>query len=294
MRPEPAVDSAPESLIVEVRQTSVPRRWLGAPDSAWNPTLSLLVVCVVGFALSSWAWATGRWVTPWTLAPLSVCFYGVFTVLHDATHGVAHRNRRVNQALGRVGAFVLLLPYPVFRGAHLAHHSHTNDPDRDPDFIVAWRPAWLRPLWLLLVSSHYRWRVYGGGLLRGRGARREALATEALLAGGIAGAVAAGHAGALVQLWLAPAAIAIFFLGFAFDWIPHHPHTTRERYYDTRAQPGRLLDVLLLGQNYHLVHHLWTTIPWYRYRRAFDDVRADLVARGAPIGWRRLAERPPR
>jgi len=288
------LESVPPVAIAHSGGTSVPRRWLGPPDSVWNPTLSLLGLCVSGFVLAASAWSTGRWASGWTTALLAVCVYGVFTVLHDATHGVAHRNRLVNQALGRVGAFVLLLPYPVFRAAHLAHHGHTNDPERDPDFIVAWRPAWLRPLWLLLVSAHYRWKVYGGGLLRERSARLEALATEALIACSMAGAIVAGHGGALVQLWLAPALIAILFLGFAFDLVPHHPHTTRERYYDTRIQPGRLLDVLLLGQNYHLVHHLWTTIPWYRYRRAFEDVAADLESRGAPIGWRRLAEKPHR
>jgi len=144
------------------------------------------------------------------------------------------------------------------------------------------------------VSAHYRWKIYGEGMLRSRSARVEALATEALIACSVGVAVVAGHAATLLQLWLAPAVIAILFLGFAFDLVPHHPHTTRERYYDTRVQPGRLLDVLLLGQNYHLVHHLWTTIPWYRYRQAFGDVEADLVARGAPIGWRRRAERPQR
>jgi len=41
----------------------------------------------------------------------------------------------------------------------------------------------------------------------------------------------------------------------------------------------------LLGQNYHLIHHLWTTIPWYRYQRVFRAIRPELEARGSRIGW---------
>lgn len=56
--------------------------------------------------------------------------------------------------------------------------------------------------------------------------------------------------------------------------------------------PGRVLNLLLLGQIYPLIHHLWTTIPWYRYQRAFREIQPDLIARGAPIGWKSRAERP--
>ena len=66
---------------------------------------------------------------------------------------------------------------------------------------------------------------------------------------------------------------------------------SRARREDQDAELQRVLDAVLLGQNYHLIHHLWTTIPWYRYSRAFAEVEDDLVRRGAPIGWRRRAER---
>ena len=46
-------------------------------------------------------------------------------------------------------------------------------------------------------------------------------------------------------------------------------------------------NALLLGQNYHLIHHLWTTIPWYRYQRVFERIEGDLAERGARIEWRK-------
>ena len=274
-------------------RVAVPREWIGAPDSAWNPTLSLMVGVVAGIAVLAPGVLLGTIPALLAVPGLALCYYVVFTVLHDCTHGVGHRNETLQQALGRVAGFMLLLPFPLFRAAHLSHHAHTNDPDRDPDIMVARRPAWLRPLWFLLTPIHYRFLVYGKGLLRDRGARVEALATEAAIVGSIAAAVGATGWGPVLQVWLLPAVLAILWLALAFDLLPHHPHTTRERYYDTRIYPGRLLNALLLGQNYHLVHHLWTTIPWYRYERAFRAVEADLVARGAPIGWSRRAEREP-
>ena len=79
-----------------------------------------------------------------------------------------------------------------------------------------------------------------------------------------------------------PAAIAVLFLAFAFDFLPHYPYDSTGRYFDTRIS-GRALNAVLLGQNYHLVHHLWTTIPWYRYQPVFGQIRGALEARGCRI-----------
>ena len=45
--------------------------------------------------------------------------------------------------------------------------------------------------------------------------------------------------------------------------------------------PG--LTTLLLGQNYHLIHHLYPAVPFFRYGACFREIRADLAVRGAPI-----------
>jgi beta-carotene hydroxylase len=272
---------------------AVPRQWIGAPDSAWNPTLTLMVVVLAGFAFFGGGLLAGR-LSAWLATPaLGVCIYWIFTVLHESMHGIAHRNRKLNAGLGRLAGIPLMLPLPLFRAAHLAHHSHTNNPERDPDLMVAKHPTLFRPIWFIWTPIHYRVMVYGGGMLRDRNARFEAFATDAAIVATIVLAVATGHGLLLLQLWVLPSVLAIMLLALAFDLLPHHPHTTRERYYDTRVYPGRILNALLLGQNYHLVHHLWTTIPWYHYARSFESVKADLQARDAPIGWRRRAERLP-
>lgn len=285
------------SIATEIQARSakrvlVPRQWIGAPDTAWNPTLTLMVVVVIGLVTGIGGLASGVF-SPWIAVPLlAVGYYMIFTVLHESMHGIAHRNRALNTALGRVAGFALMLPLPVFRAVHLAHHSHTNDPVRDPDMIVARRPVWFRPVWFMLTPFHYRGMVYGGGGLRNRSAVIEAACTETAIVGVMVACVATGHGILLVQAWALPSVLAILWLALTFDLLPHLPHTTRERYYDTRIYPGRLLNALLLGQNYHLIHHLWTTIPWYHYEQAFHEVRDDLIARRAPVGWRSRAVLP--
>ena len=79
--------------------------------------------------------------------------------------------------------------------------------------------------------------------------------------------------------------LALGFLAYAFDKVPHQPYDNQQRFFDTRAYPSRVLNLLLLGQNYHLVHHAWVTIVWYRYQRVFAGARPELEALGARIDW---------
>lgn len=251
-----------------------------------NPTVWVAVWTVTLLAVGSWGYLTGMlpW---WTTLPINaVGIYLGFTVLHEAMHGIAHPNRTVNAALGRLGGLPLTISFPLFRGVHYEHHSHTNDPRRDPDFIVAHAPRILLPLWCVAVVVEYRAKFYGRRLWRDRVEVAEALAWDAALALVIIAAIAGGWIVPLLVTWLAPAVLAVLFLAFTFDFLPHYPYDTDRRYFDTRIYPGRALNALLLGQNYHLIHHLWTTIPWFRYQRVFTEIRIDLERRGCRIGWR--------
>ncbi|WP_197466109.1 fatty acid desaturase, partial [Oleiphilus sp. HI0080] len=68
---------------------------------------------------------------------------------------------------------------------------------------------------------------------------------------------ALGYGFEIVAFVIIPNIIAVLALALFFDYIPHHPHKSRSRYHDTRIYPGTLLNVLLLGQNYHLIHHMY-------------------------------------
>ena len=273
---------------VPVDRIPVRRAWLGAPasDFAGNPTAWLFAAVVALLGLGTWSWFTGRLGAAAVIPLHAVAIYLGFTVLHEGMHGVAHRRRWVNETLARLAGIPLTVSLPLFRGVHHEHHSHTNDPARDPDLVVARRPRALLVLWCTGVLWEYRLKFYGHRLWRSRADLAEALAMDLAPVVVLFVAIAGGWWWSLVVLWFAPAWLAVTFLAFAFDFLPHHPYDSRERYFDTRVTPGFLPNVLLLGQNHHLIHHLWTTIPWYRYRAVFAEIRGDLVARGCRVGWR--------
>jgi len=263
----------------------VDRSWIGAPSALGpgNPTVALACTAFALFAVGAGGYAEKALSAPVVVVLHAVAMYLSFTVLHEGMHGIAHRSRPVNEMLGRLAGIPLTITLPMFRGVHYEHHSHTNDPQRDPDLIVSWRPRWLLPLWCLGVMVEYRIKFFGHRLWRTRADLIEAIAMELLLFAAMIAAVACGWWRALLVLWLGPAALAVVLLAFAFDFLPHYPYDSRARYLDTRVYPGRVLNALLLGQNYHLVHHLWTTIPWYRYRGVFAQIHGALERRGCRI-----------
>jgi beta-carotene hydroxylase len=254
---------------------------------AW-PTVALLGLVVllwvgawIGVLTDALGLALGGALT--TLAA-----YLAFTVMHEASHGNVHGGREqrwIGEVAGWIASVTLFAPYPAFRVLHLRHHSYTNDPDKDPDYFVAGSP-WAAPFkCLFTIPLYYAEFLFGRSAKSAPGRRERKWVVLGLVAYAIV-AVALSAAGLwreVLGLWLGPAVLAAAVLAFFFDYVPHHPHDTQERFRDTRIVDSRPLDVLLLGQNLHLVHHLWPRVPFYRYRAVFEAAREELAAKGAEV-----------
>lgn len=266
----------------------VAREWIGAPSGTLkNPTFWLFVLAMGALALGIGGYLSAGLPAAAAIAINTTAIYLLFTVMHDSMHRTAHESRFINDLLGRLSALPLTVTMPLFRAVHYEHHSHTNDPERDPDLIVARDPRWALPLWCLAIIVQYRRHYFGRRIWRDRSELMEAIVMECVLLGVILWAAVTGTLATLAIVWLAPALIAVALLALCFDFLPHYPYESQERYLDTRVYPGRVLNALLLGQNYHLIHHLWTTIPWYRYQRVFGEIEAELLERGARIDRRK-------
>ncbi|MFM7142788.1 MAG: fatty acid desaturase [Alphaproteobacteria bacterium] len=262
----------------------VDRAWIGAPAGTLaNPTVGVLVLSLAMFSVGTLAWSRGAWPAWAVVANGAVALYLVFTPLHESMHGVAHRDRVANEAIGRIAGLLLIVSLPLFRAVHQEHHSHTNDPERDPDFVVSRRPRWLLPLWCLAILPSYEWHFWRRRTWRSEADRREALWVEIGTLAFLASAAAAGFGRDVLVTWVGPALLAQQALAFWFDFVPHWPYDSRARYRDTRIWGGPIANALLLGQNQHLVHHLWPTIPWFRYRHVTATVRDELVSRGSRV-----------
>jgi beta-carotene hydroxylase len=263
----------------------------GAPRmAAWrNPTFWLLGLAVGLVTAGTYGYVTDRWPAPVTVGLHALAIYVGFTVLHESVHRLAHRNRLLNDLVGWVAGIPLTVTQPTFRYVHLAHHAKTNEPDGDPDFLVGRGPLWLRPVSLVCPLWHYRVHYYGRRGWKSRPELAAQVGLDVLVIGVVAGSVLTGRFADLAVLWMLPALLAVSFLAYAFDYLPHRPQDSTERYFDTRVYPSPVLNVVLLGQNYHLVHHAWVTVPWYRYQPVFEAARGDLEAVGARIhkgDWR--------
>lgn len=252
---------------------------------AW-PTLVL-----TGGALGAWGAANVAAVTgaiPYGLAVVvdTLAVFALFTPMHDATHKAVGEAKLLNEAIGRLASLVFAVPFAAFRHLHLEHHRHTNDPERDPDFYSGAGPRWQLPLRWLTQDLHYYATYFGRLRRRPRREVAEVLAAVALLVALAGGLSLAGWGAEVLLLWLLPARLAIGLLAFAFDYLPHVPHDVRaseDRYRATRILEERWLTPLFLFQNYHLVHHLFPGVPFYRYGLVWRARRGELIAKGARV-----------
>ena len=243
------------------------------PQVAW-PTVALFVFVVVGLVTSTYC-VFQELIPTWLAIALNTLFtYQAFTVLHDATHNSLSLNKTINNTLGRMATFILspVLSFRVMRFVHMQHHRFANDPVKDPDHWVATGAPWTFPFRWLVLDLSYPIFYLRNNVWKTR-PKSEVQSQLISLAIGIATFVAIYQAGFLMDaivLWLLPARIAIFFLAMAFDFLPHYPHAASAQEDQYQASNNRmgfewLLTPLLLGQNYHLVHHLYPTVPFYRY-----------------------------
>jgi fatty acid desaturase len=226
------------------------------------------------------------------LALNSWAAFAAFTVMHDASHRAVAEARWLNELVGRVAGLLLLAPFPALRYLHLEHHKHTNDPERDPDFWSASGPRWLLPLRWLSQDLHYYALYFRVLRKRRRHEAAEVVVTLVGLYATVAALVASGHGLEALLLWLLPARLAVGMLAFAFDYLPHRPHQVRsrdDRFAATSILVDGWLTPLFLCQNYHLVHHLYPAVPFYRYTAVWREQRHELLAQGARV--ERIASR---
>ena len=155
----------------------------------------------------------------------------------------------------------------------MQHHRFSNEAD-DPDSWCGRGRAWTLPLrWASLDLHYYVW--YLPKLMsRPRDEIREVVVTLIFSFSMLTWLIANGWGMALLVYWLLPARIAIICLALAFDYLPHSPYKATDaenKYQATSVRTGMewFLTPLLMSQNYHLVHHLYPLVPFYRYVRVW-------------------------
>jgi ring-1,2-phenylacetyl-CoA epoxidase subunit PaaE len=273
-----------------------------------GPTL-VLFTGSLALWIASTALAVGD-VWPWPVSVVlnAIASFLLFTVSHDAAHNAVSSSSAVTTWLGRV-ATIMFAPHAGFRTwrfIHMQHHRFTNHDDgRDPDAWTHTGPRWQLPLRWLTVDLQYMAFYLPKLRQRPRGEQVEVVCTWLLVAAVIVACAATGHVVELLLLYFLPIRLAIIFLAWSFDYLPHNglEDHTEDRFKATRNRVGGewWLSPVLLNQNYHLVHHLHPVIPFYKYVRVWRRREEDYLAadpalsdvRGRPLTvaeYRRLRE----
>ncbi|WP_132992417.1 fatty acid desaturase [Gordonia zhaorongruii] len=259
------------------------------PAISW-PIVGILALGIGTFGVSTWAALTGVLPGVATIALSSASIFVLFTVLHDASHYSISTRRWVNVAFGRVSMFFVspLISFKSFSFIHISHHRNTNDGASDPDHFISGSPRWQLPFRFPAMDLPYVRFVLRNINRRPRGEVIETIGLAALAVACIVGATMTGHLWTLAVVYLIPERVAMFVLAWWFDWLPHHdlPDTQREnRYRATRNRVGGewVLTPLMLSQNYHLVHHLHPSIPFYRYVAAWRKNEQAYLDRDAAL-----------
>jgi fatty acid desaturase len=260
------------------------------------PTVFLFVAVIFLWVLGSSLYIAGVWSAGVAFCVNTLAAYAGFTVLHEAAHGNirgrGRQSRRWEVFMGWASGAFLTVPFSVFRHLHLTHHAHTNHPEKDPDYWVASGHWWLVLLKSMSIILAYYWHFVHS--LSGQPTTRE----KRYRAQSIAGftfvylmtllGVVIGQGLLVFVLWWGPALLASGLLALGFNWLPHHAHQHQEKYHHTRVFcfsgfKGHALSVLLLAQNYHLIHHLHPGLPFYQYQQVFGLLRPELEQAGSRL-----------
>ncbi len=241
---------------------------------------------------SGWlVWRSG----PWTLLPamllLGIAQSALFAPIHETVHLTAFRARRANAVVGWLAACPSLLNWHFYTAFHLAHHRHTQDPERDPELALPPPSTLDAYVWRILALPYWRtrlqvaWAGLRGDLsaypfITDRAAPRIIRSIRAmcavLLVGTALAVVLVGWWAPLV-FWIGPQLLGQPFLRLYL--LTEHTLCTMDGNGLTNTRTtltNGLMRLLMWNMPFHTEHHLYPSIPFHRLPDAHTAMRARL------------------
>ncbi|MEM6697890.1 MAG: fatty acid desaturase [Bacteroidota bacterium] len=254
------------------------------------PTIVFFVLLSVGYGLLLLGYVN-QILASWLCGLIGAALaYGMFTVVHEASHGNiaggVKKMEKLESTLGWLASFTLFFPYAAFVVIHLQHHAHTNDPEHDPDGYVKGEGFWSIFIRCVTLIGHYYGEALGKkskqniSMMKTRTATILYIIIHLTL---LVSVIAMGFWKVYFHVLLMPALFAAPFLGFFFDWLPHYPHDNMGKYHNTRILTIPGMQWVALYQNFHLIHHLYPRVPFYKYIHKFRSIEEMLREKKSPI-----------
>ena len=262
--------------------------------------LLIVVVQIVAFAVVVYFVSeVQQW---WQMALLAAVFAilgnSIYSVIHEAEHGILHPDRRVNDSIGVMMALLFPAPFHLIRQGHLGHHRRNRSDDEAFDLYFEGDRPFLKWLILYGILTGFYWMlvvlsnlvvVFVPGLLnrkyfefdRPSVAFMDSLNPRYMSWIRFEGLAAITLHAAII--WFLQIPVLTYFLvyfGFGFSWSAmqyvHHFGTDRDVLHGSRDlwiwQP---IDLIWLHHNWHHVHHCRPTVPWIYLDRLGRDQGGD-------------------
>ena len=245
--------------------------------------------------LAATGWLVAAAWGSWWAAP-AVFIHGVvvvhlFALFHETAHGHAFRTPLLNRGLVWLSGLAIGIPPTFFRWEHFAHHTHTNDPKRDPQLIPMAKTlsgyvlyASSLPYFANLVGSLARYAIgrfnetEAGFLNAGRRARvqREAIAMW-MVYGGCAAWSVAWESWAIVVFWLLPRLAGEPVMRI-IRMSEHVGCPLTDNVFRNTRTVLTLAPIRWLAWNmaYHAEHHAFPGVPFHRLGRIHEALKGDL------------------
>lgn len=239
----------------------------------------------------------------WWLYPVSIVLIGstqraLVNVLHEASHKVLTRNQRLNVLLGTVfSGHLVFHMYNPYRSSHIGfHHRFLGDPGKDPDYSFhlecgIYDPAasntrfFVRNILFAVLGlrtfEYVRYVVEDRLLFRQKDVAVSmpiSLRAERFVLAGVWAAILTvlalgGWLLPFALFWLVPLFTVAVAIGWLSELAEHYPlpESENKQILMTRNRHGWAIERFLLGRhndNYHLVHHLNTGVPFWNMKRA--------------------------
>lgn len=214
--------------------------------------------------------------------------YLAFTVLHESVHNNLYRVPAVNSSTyqilllktipGYFAGFILMIEPSVFKYCHLLHHAQTNNPDVDPDMWSCGPEGSKRFPFSWMSQGFYYYFYYLKNTRKPKNYFKVFTFIMCLFF------FVRYYLGIWqFALWFLTHRVVEMVLVLVLSYIPHHPHNETPQINKFRATNRvnlTILDIPLLYQTYHIIHHLYTYIPWYEYKPIYFELQEYLVNHG--------------
>jgi fatty acid desaturase len=242
----------------------------------------LIILAAVALAERFWS----VWSYVLAIMVIGARQFGIASIgLHDGAHGLLFHNRKLNDAMAAcltepffVG--LLNLHLKTYRKQHFEHHRHANDA-KDPDagFFEAWFQAPPRKRVLLLLANGIGLTFI---LLVGKMLRHGSWTARVVVAG-VAIVIGTGMFYSFVPAvlifwyWVVPFATWGMLANTLRAVAEHYPVEFAPKSDPAMDDVFRTRDVMLTwfdamfvvtrGVNFHLTHHLFPSVPFFRLKQ---------------------------